>query len=99
MLQPSESETAALRDVFFIDPSKKNRLMMYYPLNVGRNMEELKRCLLALQTSDQHKVAMPLNWQPGDKVIVPASKKMEAFAERKASNLEMIDWYLVKRDL
>jgi peroxiredoxin (alkyl hydroperoxide reductase subunit C) len=99
MLQPSESETAAVRAVFFIDPLKKIRLIMYYPLNVGRNMEEIKRSLIALQTSDEHKVAMPLNWQPGDKVIVPAPKTVEALAERKASNLEMVDWYLAKKTL
>ena len=99
MLQPSESETAAVRAVFFIDPLKKIRLIMYYPLNVGRNMEEIKRSLVALQTSDEHKVAMPLNWQPGDKVIVPAPKTLEALAERKASNLEMVDWYLAKKSL
>jgi peroxiredoxin (alkyl hydroperoxide reductase subunit C) len=99
MLQPGESETAAVRAVFFIDPSKKIRLIMYYPLNVGRNMEEIKRCILALQTSDEHKVAMPLNWIPGDKVIIPAPKTIEALAERKASNLEMVDWYLAKKSL
>jgi len=99
MLQPGESETAAVRAVFFIDPSKKIRLIMYYPLNVGRNMEEIKRCILALQTSDEHKVAMPLNWIPGDKVIIPAPITIEALAERKASNLEMVDWYLAKKSL
>jgi len=50
MLQPNESETAAVRAVFFIDPKGTIRLMMYYPLNVGRNMHEIKRALLALQT-------------------------------------------------
>lgn len=99
MLQPGESETAAVRAVFFIDPSGKIRLIMYYPLNVGRNIEEIKRVLLALKTSDTHKCAMPLNWQPGDKVIVPAPKTLEALAERKQSNLEMVDWYLAKRSL
>jgi peroxiredoxin (alkyl hydroperoxide reductase subunit C) len=99
MLQPGESETAAVRAVFVIDPLKKIRLIMYYPLNVGRNMEEIKRVLLALQTSDEHKVAMPLNWMPGDKVIVPAPKTVEGLAERKASNLEMVDWYLAKKSL
>ncbi|HMU08788.1 MAG TPA: peroxiredoxin [Ferruginibacter sp.] len=99
MLQPGESETAAVRAVFIIDPEGKIRLVMYYPLNIGRNMEEIKRTLLALQTSDQNKCAMPLNWQPGDKVIVPAPKTVEALAERKASNLEMTDWYLAKRSL
>jgi peroxiredoxin (alkyl hydroperoxide reductase subunit C) len=70
---------------------------MYYPLNVGRNMDEIKRALVALQTSDAEKVAMPLNWKPGDKVIVPPPKTLSALAERKASNLEMVDWYLAKK--
>jgi peroxiredoxin 2/4 len=99
MLQPGESETAAVRAVFFIDPTGKIRLIMYYPLNVGRNMEEIKRVLIALQTSDEHKVAMPLNWKPGDKVIVPAPKTLEGLEERKKSNLEMVDWYLAKKSL
>lgn len=99
MLQPGESETAAVRAVFIMDPEGKVRLIMYYPLNVGRNMEEIKRALLALQTSDQHKCAMPLNWTPGEKVIVPAPKTLEALQERKKSDLEMVDWYLAKRSL
>jgi peroxiredoxin (alkyl hydroperoxide reductase subunit C) len=99
MLQPGESETAAVRAVFIIDPNRKVRLIMYYPLNVGRNMEEIKRVLLALQTTDEHKCAMPLNWKQGDQVIVPAPKTLEGLAERKASKLDMTDWYLAKRDL
>ncbi len=99
MLQPGESETAAVRAVFIIDPIGKVRLIMYYPLNVGRNMEEIKRTLIALQTSDEYSVAIPLNWQPGDKVIVPPPKTLDALAERKASNLEMVDWYLAKKSI
>jgi peroxiredoxin (alkyl hydroperoxide reductase subunit C) len=99
MLQPGESETAAVRAVFFIDPEGTIRLIMYYPLNVGRNMEEIKRVLLALQTTVTHKVACPLNWKPGEKVIIPAPKTLEALAERKASNLEMVDWYLAKKSI
>jgi peroxiredoxin 2/4 len=99
MLQPGESETAAVRAVFIIDPTGKIRLIMYYPLNVGRNMEEIKRTLIALQTSDEHKCAMPLNWQSGDKVIVPAPKTIDALLERKNSDLEMVDWYLAKKTL
>lgn len=99
MLQPGESETAAVRAVFIIDPEGKVRLVMYYPLNVGRNMAEIKRALLALQTSDANSCAMPLNWEPGDKVIVPAPKTLEALVERKNSDLEMVDWYLAKRSL
>lgn len=100
MLQPGESETAAVRAVFIIDPVGKIRLIMYYPLNVGRNMNEIKRTILALQTSDEHKVAMPLNWHPGDKVIVGAPRTVEGLAERKAdTELEIIDWYLAKKAL
>jgi peroxiredoxin (alkyl hydroperoxide reductase subunit C) len=99
MLQPGESETAAVRAVFFIDPKGKIRLIMYYPLNVGRNMAEIKRVLVALQTSDEHKVAMPLDWQPGDKVIVPAPKTLAELAERENSDLEKMDFYLAKRSL
>jgi len=100
MLQPGESETAAVRAVFFIDPKGKIRLIMYYPLNVGRNMEEIKRSLLALQTSDEHQVAMPLNWQPGDKVIVGAPNTLKGLAARKKdTELEQVDWYLAKKSL
>jgi peroxiredoxin (alkyl hydroperoxide reductase subunit C) len=99
MLQPGESETAAVRAVFIMDPKGKVRLIMYYPLNVGRNMAEIKRSLLALQTSDDYSVAMPLDWQPGDKVIVSAPKTVEELAERKKSNLEMVDWYLAKKSI
>ena len=100
MLQPNESETAAVRAVFFIDPKGKIRLIMYYPLNVGRNMHEIKRVLLALQTSDENKVAMPLNWEPGEKVIVPPPKTLEDYEARVAdTTLEKTDWYLAKKSL
>jgi peroxiredoxin (alkyl hydroperoxide reductase subunit C) len=100
MLQPNESETAAVRAVFFIDPKKKIRLIMYYPLNVGRNMDEILRSLLALQTSDKFGVAMPLDWQKGDKVIVPPPKTLEEMEARlKDDSLEKIDFYLAKKSL
>ena len=99
MLQPGESETAAVRAVFFIDPSKKIRLIMYYPLNVGRNMDEIKRVLEALQTSDENKCAMPLNWKKGEKVIVPPPKTKDELDARLNSGLEMVDFYLAKRSL
>ena len=99
MLQPNEAETAAVRAVYFIDPKGKVRLIMYYPLNVGRNMDEIIRVLKALQTSEKHGVAMPLDWQPGDKVIVPPPANLEAMAEREKSTYEMIDWYLAKTEI
>lgn len=99
MLQPNESETAAVRAVFFIDPNGIIRLIMYYPLNVGRNMAEIKRVLVALQTADENKVALPLNWQPGDKVIVPPPKNLADYEARVNSDLEMVDFYLAKKSL
>jgi peroxiredoxin (alkyl hydroperoxide reductase subunit C) len=99
MLQPNESATAAVRAVFFIDPKGIIRLIMYYPLNVGRNMEEIKRVLIALQTSDEHGVALPLDWKPGEKVIVPPPKTVDAMEEREKSSYEMVDFYLAKKDL
>ena len=100
MLQPNESETAAVRAVFFVDASNKIRLIMYYPLNVGRNMDEIIRSLKALQFSDTHKVAMPLNWQPGDNVIVPAPKTLQELEARNAdTTLEKVDFYLAKKSI
>ena len=100
MLQPNESETAAVRAVFFIDPKKKIRLIMYYPLNVGRNMDEILRALEALQTSDKFGVAMPLNWKKGDKVIIPPPKTMKEMEARlKDTTCERVDFYLCKKDL
>ena len=100
MLQPNESETAAVRAVFFIDPNKKIRLIMYYPLNVGRNMDEILRSLKALQTADKFKVALPLDWKPGEKVILPAPRTLDEMEARMADNsVEKIDFYLAKKSL
>ena len=99
MLQPNESETAAVRAVFFIDPKGKIRLIMYYPLNVGRNMDEILRVLKALQVSDKYSVALPLDWTPGQKVIVPPPKTVKEMEEREKSDYEMVDFYLAKKDL
>ena len=99
MLQPGESETAAVRAVFIIDPNGIIRLIMYYPMNVGRNMEEIKRALIALQTATENKCSMPLNWKPGEKVILPPPKTVDALEERLNSNLDMVDFYLAQKSL
>jgi len=99
MLQPGESETAAVRAVFFIDPKKKIRLVMYYPLNVGRNMDEILRVLDGLQVSDEKSVALPLDWKRGDKAIVPPPKTLDEMNDRINSDYEMVDFYLAKTDI
>ena len=95
MLHPGESNTAAVRAVFFIDPAGMIRLILYYPLNVGRNMEEIKRVLVALQTADAQKVALPVNWKEGDKAIVPPPKTLDELKDRLANTTyEKVDFYL-----
>lgn len=100
MLQPNESETAAVRAVFFIDPSKKIRLIMYYPLNVGRNMDEILRALYALQVSDKQGVALPLDWNKGQLAIVPPPKTLDEMKQRLEGKYdEKVDFYLVKKKI
>lgn len=100
MLHESISTTAAVRAVFFIDPKGIIRLIMYYPLNVGRNMKEIKRVLTALQTVDAHQCALPINWEPGDKAIIPPPKNLVEMDERLADTKnEKVDFYLLKKEL
>ena len=99
MLHPGESETATVRAVFFIDPNMTIRLIMYYPLNVGRNMEEIKRTLVALQTADANKCSLPVNWKEGENVIVPPPKTLQELEDRQNTPYEKVDFYLVKRPL
>ncbi|WP_299507942.1 peroxiredoxin [uncultured Roseobacter sp.] len=73
MIHPGESETAAVRSVFIIDPNKKLRLTMTYPMSVGRNFDEILRVIDALQTSDAKGVALPADWRPGMRAIIPPS--------------------------
>lgn len=100
MLHENTSNTAAVRAVFFIDPKGIIRLIMYYPLNVGRNMDEIMRVLEALQTADAHSCAIPVNWRKGEKVIVPPPKTLQELDARLADDrLEKVDFYLAKKPL
>lgn len=100
MLHDNASSTAAVRAVFFIDPKGIIRLIMYYPLNVGRNMDEIMRVLEAMQTVDENSCAMPVNWRKGEKVIVPPPKTLQELDARIAdSKLEKVDFYLAKKQL
>ncbi len=97
MLQPAASTTQAVRAVFIIDPQAIVRAILYYPLSNGRNMDEVKRLLVAMQHSDEHKVATPANWNLGDDVIIPPPGSCGSAAERVAqagSDYECLDWFL-----
>lgn len=100
MVHETSSVTATIRAVFFLDPKRTIRAIIYYPLNVGRNFDEIVRVVDALQTADRHAVATPANWRPGDKVIVPAPTTAAAAAARVAdASLEVTDWWFSKKTL
>ncbi|EEF25971.1 Mitochondrial peroxiredoxin PRX1, putative [Ricinus communis] len=98
MIHESSTSTATVRCVFFIDPKRIIRAMIYYPLNVGRNFDEIMRVVNALQMADENKVACPANWMPGEDVIVPAPTTMEEAEVRAAnSEYEVKDWYFARK--
>ena len=99
MIMPGESKTETSRCVFVIDPNGTLRAMIYYPLTTGRNMQEILRLIKALQTSDEHKVATPANWQPGDPVIVPAPRTQDVAEERVREGYDCKDWYFCTKNL
>jgi len=102
MIQPGEDTTKAVRAVFYINPKGKIRAMIYYPLSLGRNFDEIYRALIALQTADEFSVATPADWRPGDDVIVPpagscgtAKDRMEA----KEAEMTCYDWFFCTKKL
>jgi len=99
MIMPGESKTETSRCVFVIDPNGTTRAMIYYPLTTGRNMDEILRLISALQTTDEHHVATPANWRPGDDVIVPPPNTQEAAEERLKAGYDCKDWYFCKKKL
>lgn len=102
MIQPGESTTQAVRAVFVIDPTGKIRTIIYYPLSLGRNFDELYRVVVALQTADEFGVATPADWRPGDRVIVPTAGSCGVAADRVAGaeeGVECEDWFFCTKEL
>jgi peroxiredoxin (alkyl hydroperoxide reductase subunit C) len=102
MVQPNASSTQAVRAVFVIDPKAKVRAVIYYPLSNGRNMDEIKRLIIAMQKSDKDGVATPANWQPGEDVIIPPPGSCGTAKDRVESKEEgkyCLDWFMcLKKD-
>lgn len=82
MTHPETGDTKACRTVFFIDPDGIIRALIYYPLTVGRNFEEIKRVIQALQTTDQYAVSTPANWKAGDDVMLSAPSNRKEMDQR-----------------
>lgn len=100
MIQPKQSSTAAVRAVFVVDPNGIVRTILYYPLSTGRNFDEIKRIIQALQKADSDSVATPADWRPGDDTIVPAVSTQDEAEQRVdglADNEYSLDWYLTFR--
>lgn len=97
MMQPGQSNTQAVRAVFVIDPESKIRTILYYPLSTGRNFDEIKRIIQALQKADADKVATPADWRPGQDVIIPTAGSCGTAKERMESKDEdkyCLDWFM-----
>ena len=101
MVHEAVSDTSTIRAVFLIDPKQKIRTIFYYPMQLGRNVDELLRALQGLQTSDANSVSLPANWIPGQPVIVPAPATVEDANKRAngAPGLTVETWYLSKKEL
>jgi peroxiredoxin 2/4 len=100
MIQPNEDSTKAVRAVFFIDPKGIIRTIIYYPLSLGRNFDELYRVLQALKTADEFGVATPADWRPGDDVIIGPAGSCGAAQERlETEELDCKDWFFCTKPL
>ncbi|MBI3209372.1 MAG: peroxiredoxin [Candidatus Solibacter usitatus] len=100
MIHPGASATATVRAVFIIDPKRIVRALVYYPMNAGRNIDEIMRLVQALQTADSQSCATPANWRPGDKVVVPPPKTVDDIKERLShKEYEVKDFYLSMKEL
>jgi len=100
MIQPNEDTTKAVRAVFFIDPKGIIRAIIYYPLSLGRNFDELYRVIIALQAADAFGVATPADWRPGDDVIIgPAGSCGTAKDRMEDKELECQDWFFCTKKI
>ncbi|MCF6182960.1 peroxiredoxin [Lutibacter sp.] len=101
MIQPNEDTTKAVRAVFFVDPKGIIRTIIYYPLSLGRNFDELYRVLIALQTADAFDVATPADWRPGDDVIIGPAGSCGTAKNRMEGKEDMNckDWYFCSKPL
>ncbi|KAF5070445.1 Alkyl hydroperoxide reductase C [anaerobic digester metagenome] len=101
MMMPGESNTKAVRAVFFIDPKGIIRAIIYYPLSLGRNFDELYRALIAMQAADAFSIATPADWRPGDDVIVPTAGSCGVAKDRMENqkDIKCYDWFFCTKPI
>jgi peroxiredoxin (alkyl hydroperoxide reductase subunit C) len=100
MLTKSNESFKAVRGVFIIDPNNIVRSISFYPMNVGRNIEEIKRTVIALQTSEKYTVLMPADWEPGKDVLLPyPTAEHNEKSGVKGSEYYDLSWYMLYKKL
>ncbi len=103
MVQPAASQISAVRAVFFMDPEAKVRAIIFYPSSMGRNFQEIKRALIAMQTADKYQIATPADWQPGDDVIIPPPGSCGVAKDRvdnaSKEGIKCLDWFMCLKPL
>jgi alkyl hydroperoxide reductase subunit AhpC len=85
---------ATVRTVFVIGPDKKIKLMLSYPMSTGRNFDEVLRVLDSIQLTSKHQVSTPVNWKPGEDVVVPAAMAEEDVKKKFPAGLRTLKPYL-----
>lgn len=96
MITPNAPDSSLMRAVFVIDPAGILRAISWYPITIGRNIDEMVRLVAALQVSDRHEVATPAGWWPGDEVILPPPQTAD---ELRATQGTERDWYFHTKKL
>ena len=94
MIHPNASDTFTVRSMFVIDPKKRVRLTITYPASTGRNFDEVLRVIDSLQLTDRHGVATPVNWRPGENVIIVPSMSDEDARRRFPGGFKTLKPYL-----
>jgi peroxiredoxin 2/4 len=97
MVHSYSSTTKDVRGVFIIDPNDKIKAIFFYPMEVGRNLDEIKRTLIALQTAEKNNVLIPADWQPGQDVMLHSPKtaaEADKMAEKATPGVYSINWYM-----
>jgi alkyl hydroperoxide reductase subunit AhpC len=93
MIHPGEGDTSTVRSVFIVDPKNKVRLTLTYPKSIGRNFGEILRVIDALQLTDAAPVSTPVDWQPGDRIIVAPTMSTDD-ARQRFEDVEEVRPYL-----
>jgi len=102
MIHSFSSTTKDVRGVFIISPDNKIQAIFFYPMNIGRNLEEIKRTVVALQTAEKHTVLVPANWTEGKDVMLPSPQtaaEADKMMQKKDDGIYSLTWYMLFRKL